>query len=155
MTSTSKLFSKYTTFHQISEEDSSSYNTESRDRANTNMNSKVTTQGQEEYRGDFGMEDFRRIDKSNHRWMTTMEKEKEKEREKEWDREDELPTFTMSKEKKEERTPMKGRFERSMSRYEKSEKSCKLSNGKDLDEEIEKIQKKIDSFENIKKSLNL
>ena len=38
-----------------------------------------------------------------------------------------------------------------MSRLEKSEKSCKLSNGKDLDEEIEKIQQKINNISSIKK----
>lgn len=54
-----------------------------------------------------------------------------------------------------DKTPMKIKHERSLSKYNKSEKSCKLSNGKDLDVEIEKIQKKIIEFENIKKSFNM
>jgi hypothetical protein len=35
-----------------------------------------------------------------------------------------------------DRTPTKSKLEKSLSKYDRSEKSCKLSNGKDLDEEI-------------------
>lgn len=77
--------------------------------------------------------------------MNTIEKDQE-----------ESPTFTsFGEHKRTENTPAKRNLEKSLSRYEKSNKSCKLSNGKDLDEEIEKIQKKINNCENIKKQLNV